>query len=157
MPEWAAAEWALAGRQNEQHGRPDDALRMAQELHDGRSTVEGWPWVGGRILENSGLHHLRRTTMFFRRFVKSAVLLAVAGSAFVMSENDAEARCCRQRQRCHRQRCCSNGYGNFGYSSGCNACSTASGSMTPQPAPYNGYAPSAAPAPAAAPPPAPST
>ncbi len=94
--------------------------------------------------------------MLFKRLVNLAVLLAVASSTFVITAQDAEARCCRQR--CHqRRRCCSSGcgYSNYGYSgaSSCNTCSPSNGTMAPQPA--NGYAP--APSPAPAPPPAPTT
>lgn len=91
--------------------------------------------------------------MIGKKFLSMALLLAATGTAFVASEQSAEAaRCCRQR--CHRnRRCCgSAGYGYaYGGSYGCNTCNMAPGTN---------QGTSAVPAPATdapAPPPAPST
>jgi hypothetical protein len=89
--------------------------------------------------------------MIVKKLLSVALLLAATGTAFVASEQSAEAaRCCRQR--CHRNhRCCGNtGYG-YGGSSGCNTCNMAPGTSQGS---------SSVPAPATdapAPPPAPST
>ena len=86
--------------------------------------------------------------MLLKRVLSMALLFSVACATWVMSEQSAEARCCRQR--CHRSRCCNTGYSN------CNTCSYTNGTVAPQPAPNDGYAPapspqSAVPAPAPAP------
>lgn len=91
--------------------------------------------------------------MLLRRLLSTALLLSVAGATWVLSEQNAEAgRCCRQR--CHRSRCCNTGYSNCGYSG--TTCTSGCGTVAPQPATNDGYAPapsppSAAPAPAPAP------
>ena len=95
--------------------------------------------------------------MLLKRLLSLSLLLTMAGTTLALSEQSAEARCCRQR--CRQNRCCNTGYGySNGYSgySNCNSCSPTNGTMTPQPAPADGYAPAPSPPSAApAPPPAP--
>ena len=104
--------------------------------------------------------------MLFKRILSLSMLLALAGGAFVASEQNAEAgRCCRQR--CHRRCCNGNGYGygnTYAYSGNYNTgncgtgnCSSGNcnvGTPAMNQGTYNGNAPAPA---APAPPPAPST
>jgi len=93
--------------------------------------------------------------MLLKKILSLSLLAALAGSAFIVTGQDAEAgRCCRQR--CHRS-CCNGGYamnGGYGYSNA-GSCSTCNG--TSAPATYDGNTTAPAPAPAPAPPPAPTT
>lgn len=97
--------------------------------------------------------------MLLKKILSLSLLAALAGSAFIVTGQDAEAaRCCRQR--CHR-RCCntSGGYamnGGYGYSNS-GSCSTCTAPGTSAPATYDGNTTAPAPSPAPAPPPAPTT
>ena len=90
--------------------------------------------------------------MIIKKFLSLALLLALTGTAFVASEQNAEARCCGQR--CHHRGRCNNGCGNGGYgyggSNGCNTCGTGAGMSSgtyTAPAPTPDAAPAAPPAP----------
>lgn len=94
--------------------------------------------------------------MVLKRMLSLSLLLALAGGAFVASEQNAEAgrRCCRQR--CHRR--CNSGCGYaYAYSGNCNTCTTQGnpGQGMNQGTYYDGNAPG--PAAPAAPAPPPST
>src|SRR4029077_2668098 len=99
--------------------------------------------------------------MVLKRVLSLSLLLALAGGAFLASEQNAEAaRCCRQR--CNRRCCYNGGYASwYGYTNAaygnCGSCSSGTCNTGTAPANYDGTAPAPAPAAAPAPPPAPAT